>query len=175
VSVVRIEYRRPPDRTDWFEQDAVAVEDGCHVTLLQHTQLDQAKLIGEQPVLENGSAIVWFTFEGAWHDIGRFHLADGTFTGWYANAIRPVTFRDPHSWECTDLFLDVWLGPDGEPRVLDAADLDHAVEQGWVSHEDAQRARIEVDHILAAAAIGAWPPRVAREWTLDRARATLNI
>ena len=35
--------------------------------------------------------MVWTTYRGdVWHDVGRFHLADGTFTGYYANILTPV-------------------------------------------------------------------------------------
>jgi predicted RNA-binding protein associated with RNAse of E/G family len=126
--------------------------------------------IADRTVLEDGAAIVWFTFTDAWHDIGRFHTADGVFTGYYANAIRPVTFHTEHSWECTDLFLDVWVGPDGRPRILDEDEFEHALAEGWISAEDGARARLEVAQILAGAAAGVWPPTVARNWTIERSR-----
>lgn len=127
--------------------------------------------IADRTVLENGASIVWFSFEGAWHDIGRFHNAQGQFTGYYANAIMPVTFHSDESWECTDLFLDVWLGPDGVPAVLDEAELERALTEGWIDAATGHRARVEVAQILAGAAAGVWPPDIAKEWTLERVRA----
>ncbi len=172
-AVIRLEYHRPPDRTDIFEQHLVSVESGCHVTLLDAARIRGPMDVAGRTILEDGAPIVWFTFVDAWHDIGRFHTADGGFTGYYANAIRPVTFHDSSTWECTDLYLDVWFGADGQPRVLDEDEFENALAQGWISAEDGDRARMEVDQILAGAAAGVWPPQVCRTWTIERAR--LNI
>ncbi len=173
MSTVHVEYHRPPDRTDAFEQQLLTVENGCHVTLLPHAGIKKPMEVAGRTVLEAGSSIVWFTFEDAWHDIGRFHMADGAFTGYYANTIRPVAFHDPLTWECTDLYLDVWLGADGVPCLLDEDELHAALAAGHISGDDALRAHMEVDAILAGAASGEWPPVIARTWTLER--ALLNI
>jgi predicted RNA-binding protein associated with RNAse of E/G family len=92
-------------------QEQVHAEPGVRVTLLEQAELAQPLLIDGRVVLEAGSPAVWFTFPGAWHDIGRFHRADGTFTGIYGNVLTPVRFLDERTWETTDLFLDVWLEP----------------------------------------------------------------
>jgi predicted RNA-binding protein associated with RNAse of E/G family len=171
VTRIRLVYRRPPDRTDVFDQRLLAVDNGCHVTLLEHMELSRPMVRGDTTVLENGAPIIWFTFEGAWHDIGRFHNAAGEFTGYYANAIRPVSIVDANNWECTDLFLDVWLGASsGTPELLDEDELDNALRNGWIDSADGRRARAEAEQIMAAASIGAWPPRIAREWTISRVR-----
>lgn len=127
--------------------------------------------IGGRNVLEPGAPIIWFTFEGAWHDIGRFHTADGTFTGYYANVIKPVTIHNSENWECTDLYLDLWLGPDGAATVLDEDEFQLALTTGSIDVHTAQRARIEVEQVFAAATAGAWPPAIAREWTIERVNA----
>ena len=140
---VTIHYDRPPGRVELFHQEVV---------------------------LEDGSSVVWFTFPGAWHDIGRFHRADGTFTGFYANVLTPVEM-DGDDWWTTDLFLDVWLPPDGAPVILDEAELDEAVGRELVERTVAERARLEAEGLQAAAEAGSWPPAVVREWTLERARS----
>ena len=174
MSSVKLVYHRPPRRTDTFEQERVAVEGGCHITLLEHTPLPRPVEIDGITVLHPGATVVWFTFEGCWHDIGRFHTLDGEFTGYYANIITPVRLHTPLNWECTDLAVDVWLGRDGECVVLDAEELAEAERNQWVDKATAERARIEVDQIRAAAALGVWPPRVAQEWTLERVHAHLG-
>jgi predicted RNA-binding protein associated with RNAse of E/G family len=47
-------------------------------------------VVNGRAVLEPGAPVVWFTFPGRHHDIGRFHTADGAFTGCYANILTPV-------------------------------------------------------------------------------------
>ena len=180
---VRIHYHRPPDRHDVFEQAILHRPDGPlpgdpaarhgrladgWVTFLPEAAIREPMTVDDTVVLEPGAPIVWLTFPGAWHDIGRFHTRDGRFTGYYANVLTPVRIEGD-DWHTTDLFLDVFLPHGGTPRILDAAELDHALAGGWVDAPTASRARAEADRIVAMAREGAWPPRLAVEWTLDRA------
>jgi predicted RNA-binding protein associated with RNAse of E/G family len=167
---VRIHYTRPPDRTRIFEQDLIHDDGRVKVTLARNVAFDPPVTIDGAPVLETGSDAVWFTFPGAWHDIGRFHRADGTFTGIYANVITPCVFQPGGEWETTDLFLDVWIPAGGQgPVVLDREELDEAEAKGWVGKELGARAREEAARIATAADSGGWPPAVVREWTRERA------
>lgn len=169
---VRIHYRRPPDRLDIYSQALVRETPEVIVTLMERTPLERTAYVDGRPHLEPGSPIVWFTFPGLWHDIGRFHLADGTFTGYYANILTPVRLLGPQAWETTDLFLDVWLGLDGRPSILDEDELREAEEKGWVDDATAAAARAEAGRLITLAGHGAWPPPVALEWTLERALGT---
>jgi predicted RNA-binding protein associated with RNAse of E/G family len=168
---VRIRYRRPPGREDIFLQQLVHRQDDCIVTYLEHTSLKKPALVDDAPILENGSPAIWFTFPDRWHDIGRFHLADGTYTGLYANILTPVLFNDAISWETVDLFLDVWCPAHGSPRLLDEDEFEDAVNRGWIDEMTARQAREEADRLLDAARTGAWPPAVVDAWTLDRIRS----
>lgn len=166
---VTIHYDRPPGRVELFHQEVVLERDDVIVTLAREMAFDPPMRIDDEVVLEDGSSVVWFTFPGAWHDIGRFHRADGTFTGFYANVLTPVEMEGD-DWWTTDLFLDVWLPPDGAPVILDEAELDEALGRELVERDVAERARLEAEGLQAAAEAGSWPPAVVREWTLERAR-----
>lgn len=145
------------------------------MTLLDRADIARPSLVDGAPILEPGSPVVWFTFRGAYHDVGRFHRADGTFTGLYANVLTPVDGLDGAAWETTDLFLDVWLPADGgSPRLLDADELDDAVARDWVDRVDADAARAEAERLIGGARAGTWPPPLVHEWTLERARAELR-
>jgi len=124
---VRIHYRRPPNRLQIFEQRLVHDGDDVKVTLAEAVAYEPPLRIGGEVVLERGSDVVWFTFPGAWHDIGRFHLADGTFTGLYANVLTPPSLTGTE-WDTTDLFLDVWIARDGSVLLLDEDELDEAMD-----------------------------------------------
>lgn len=167
---VHIHYLRPPDREEVFHQDLIHEEDGVLVTWARNLTFDPPVRVGERTVLETGSDVVWFTWPGRWHDVGRFHTADGTFQGLYANVITPPEIEGS-VWHTTDLFLDVWLPADGAPpRVLDRHELDEAVEEGWVDGDTAARALEEVDRLLEAHQAGSWPPPEVHAWTLDVVR-----
>ena len=173
AGLVHIEYLRPPGRHDVFTQRVVHRDPSVIVTLMDATPLARELRIGGRVVLEQGSPVVWFTFPGAWHDIGRFHLADGTFAGFYANILTPVEFLDEQRWRTTDLCLDVWLGTDGSCELLDVEELEAAVVTGAIDAGSAQQARAEADRLLAAARAARWPPEVVRRWTLDASRAAV--
>ena len=117
--------------------------------------------------------MVWFTFPGAWHDIGRFHTADGVFTGIYANILTPVELGPGHVWDTTDLFLDLWMD-EGGARVLDENDFDEAIAQGWIDETTARRAGTEIESLRSAAQSGVWPEAAVNEWTLERARRRME-
>ncbi|MFW6078913.1 MAG: DUF402 domain-containing protein [Gemmatimonadota bacterium] len=144
------------------------------VTFLDRTPLEHPIVIDDVVALEDGAPAIWFTFPGSWHDIGRFHRADDTFTGIYANVLTPVRFRDATDWETTDLFLDVWLPPGGPPRILDRDEFAAALDRGWLDTGDAARANEEAERLASAAERGEWPPPVVEEWTLERVRRRLG-
>ncbi|HEX2093527.1 MAG TPA: DUF402 domain-containing protein [Longimicrobiaceae bacterium] len=173
-STVRIHYRRLPDREQVFEQARVEDAGEYVVTLLESAALRRPVVAGGRTVLEPGAPVVWFTYPGAWHDVGRFHLADGTFTGFYANVLTPVEMRG-NRWDTTDLALDVWLGADGTVEVLDEEEFEEALRGGWVDPATAARAREEASSLAAAARAGSWPPPHVREWDLTRARERVRV
>lgn len=168
---VRLVYNRLPSRMDVFVQQLVHSSDGTDVTYIESVALKAPVVVDGVTVLEPRSPIVWFTFDGAWHDVGRFHNARGEFTGWYANVISPIVKHSPTEWECTDLFLDLWVGTDRTMRLLDEDELDAACAAGSISVEQAAAARAEAAAISTAFQAGSWPPRITREWTLERVRA----
>lgn len=171
---VRIHYRRPPDRVQVFEQAVVDDDGGCVVTFLESAQLTRPVVAGGRVVLEPGAPVVWFTYRGeVWHDVGRFHRADGTFTGLYANVLTPVVMNGVE-WETTDLFLDVWTDADGRVEILDRDELDAAVDAGWIDARTAARALAEAERLADAARRGAWPPAQVRQWTLERVREVMG-
>jgi predicted RNA-binding protein associated with RNAse of E/G family len=163
----RIHYRRLPDDEQLFDQLVVLERDDVIVTLTDPIAIGRPMLVGGAPILEPRSRVVWFTFPGRWHDVGRFHRADGTFTGFYANILTPPEI-DGSDWHTTDLFLDLWLPADGGVMLLDEHELAEALSRGHIDGELARQAEAEAQHVLRLVATGDWPPPVVREWTLER-------
>ncbi len=190
-SLVHIHYLRPPDREQIFtqylihEEESVvtsaeagletSVEAGVKVTYARDLTVDPPMRIAGAVVLETGSEVIWFTFPGAWHDIGLFHRADGSFSGTYANILTPCVFEEGGVWRTTDLFLDIWIDPSGELLVLDEDELEEAEAKGWVDPDAARRARDEITRLSAKAAAGLWPPAVVERWSLARARVLAGV
>ena len=164
---VRINYLRPPDRREIFIQRLLLDTPELKITLAEDVPFDPPIRILGEVALEAGSDAVWFTFPGLWHDIGRFHRADDTFTGIYANILTPPIIQPDGNWETTDLFLDVWVNREVHLSVLDEDQLREAEAEGWVSRTQAERAREEVEWIKREFEAGRWPPPVVAEWTLE--------
>ena len=168
--LLRIDYRRLPDRDTVFEQWRVIDRGDVIVTLSERCGIAKPMVIDGHTVLEPDSPVVWFTFPGAWHDIGRFHRADGSFTGLYANIIEPITLYSREHWRTIDLFLDLWLGSDGKLRVLDEDELEAAEAAGHIAAAQASAARQEAERLTRAWRDQTWPPPIVHEWTLERAK-----
>ncbi len=166
---VEIHYRRPPDRLDVFVQDLVVDRPDCKVTLHDPATLETSLTVGDQVIYEPGAAIVWFVFPNEWHDLGRFHLKDGTFTGYYVNLITPVQV-DGATWRMYDLCLDLWVDAGGRFQILDQGEFDEAVDRHWIDSATAERARSELARVIAGVRGGDWPPAVVREYDLARVR-----
>jgi predicted RNA-binding protein associated with RNAse of E/G family len=166
---VHIHYRRPPNHLTIYRQDLVHDDGRVKVTFARNISLPKAVQVDGEVVLEPGSDVIWFTYPGLWHDVGRFHGADGRFTGIYANILTPCVFQPGHDWETTDLFLDLWLPAEGgPPQVLDAEELQIAEEAGVLSRRLAEQARDEVTRLLRLWEQGAWPAPEVHTWTRDR-------
>ena len=171
--LVHIHYLRPPDREDIFTQRLLLDDPAVKITLAVGIEPDAPIEIGGRVALEAGSSVVWFTFPDLWHDVARFHRADGMFTGYYANILTPPTFHEDGIWCTTDLFLDLWLPAKGGVMVLDEDELQEAESNGWVDADTAARAREEASTLKERAEAGDWPPPIVEEWTLEKARAAL--
>jgi len=174
LPLVHIHYLRPPGRTEIFRQHLLLDRDAVKVTLATNLSFEPPIRIGERIALETGSSAVWFTFPGAWHDIGLFHLADGTPTGTYSNILTPPEMEADGTWRTTDLFLDLWIDGNGSLSVLDRDQFDEAVAARWVDERTAQAALSEVERLRAAFDEGTWPPPVVAEWPLGRAVAVMQ-
>jgi predicted RNA-binding protein associated with RNAse of E/G family len=172
--LVHIHYLRLPDRKEIFSQHLVWDDPRVKVTLATGLAFDPPLEIDGHVALETGSSAVWFTFPDEWHDIGLFHRADGRFVGTYANVLTPPVIHDEGTWYTTDLFLDLWIGPDGRLLVLDRDQFADAVARGWLDPDTQRAAESEVARLTAAFSEGTWPPPIVAEWSLERARALLG-
>jgi predicted RNA-binding protein associated with RNAse of E/G family len=162
-------YHRPGKGTIEYHEWLVADEPHVKVLLLEENHSTTLQ-VGQQSILEPDGPIVWFIFPNAWYEVGRFHLGDGTFTGWYTNFSTPIVM-DGDTWSSTDLFLDHWLSHAGQPTWLDEDEFDDAIRTGLIDSTQVAMVMERRSFIDGQVENGAWPPGVALEWDLERARA----
>jgi predicted RNA-binding protein associated with RNAse of E/G family len=166
---IQLEYRRPGKATTVYRESLVLDRPDVKVLLLDPYE-GHSVHVDESVIQEPGAPIVWYVFPERWYDIGRFHLCDGTFTGWYTNLCRPPEIAGDR-WIGHDLFLDLWQPVQGEHCWLDEQELDGAVKQRLI--DAATRRRIQNERVMMEYQLreGAWPPPIARDIDLDQARA----
>lgn len=168
---IAFEYSRPGKSVGTYDHQLIVDEPELKIMLMDDYDGEPIR-INDEIVVEPGASLLWFVFPGAWHDVGRFHLADGTFTGWYTNLCTPVA-TEGDTWSSTDLFLDHWTTPEGLHAWLDEDELLDAIEAGHVSEEWQRAIEKERAFIQSNLDVGAWPPPVALEFGLEEARALL--
>jgi predicted RNA-binding protein associated with RNAse of E/G family len=166
---VRYEYRRAGKASTWYEEWLIVDRPDVKVLLLDRYDGHGVQVEGAD-ILDPGAPIVWCVFPGRWYDVGRFHRADGSFTGWYTNFCRPPVTHGAR-WMGDDLFLDLWQPAQGGHRWLDEDELDEAARGGFVDAATRARLASERRRIAQALSAGEWPPAVARNLTLTEARA----
>ena len=162
------EFVRPPDRRVAFT--AHLLEATEHVIVVAHALAPSRPLdYAGAPVLAAGYWAVWFLFKDRPFDVGRIYRPDGTWTGYYVDVLEPVRWRgaDPSTLDpIVDLFLDLWIAPDGGYLVLDEDEFAAAVRLGHLTAAQAAHARAVLDALVAATARGDFPPEVVRTFTL---------
>jgi uncharacterized protein len=174
MALVKIHYHRPPDRDAIYENELVHAHDDVVVTFMRATPLSKPLVVNGRVVFEQDAPAVWFTFPDAEYDVGRFHTADGVFTGIYANILTPVEFISPTEWRTTDLFVDVWADTDGSIHILDEDELADAVMRGWIDEATAARAKVVAHRLAEEFLQGTWPPRVVYDWPLERIQGMIS-
>ena len=171
--LIRYSYARPGKETETY--DHWLVLDGADVkVMLMKDYQGKPLIVANEIVAEPGASLLWFVFPGAWHDIGRFHLADDTFTGWYTNLCTPVVMHED-GWTSTDLFLDHWTSAAGDRSWLDEDEFAEAVTAGLLDDATQRRIREERRFIQSRIDADAWPPNVACEMDLHAARGLLEV
>jgi predicted RNA-binding protein associated with RNAse of E/G family len=170
--LIQYEYTRPGKDKTVFDQWLIMERADVKVMLLEAHQGRRLQ-IGAETILDPGAPALWFVFPGAWYDVGRFHLSDGTFTGWYTNICTPVELRGD-TWSSTDLFLDHWMASHGSQEWLDEAEFMSAMSAEYIGHQAYARVAAERVRIDQAIADNDWPPAIARDLDLDHARKLME-
>ncbi len=159
---IDIIYRRLPDQITHYKHQLVYENARFMVTRAPFRP--SQSLIAEVPELRDLTyRAVWFVFDGKWHDLGKICRPSGRVEGYYSDIIRPLE-RTDQGLKIDDLFLDLWILPDGRYRILDQDEFEKAVESGWVDSKTANRAQKELEKLIRKVKQGRFPPPIADQF-----------
>ncbi len=162
------DYLRPPNRRVSVKSQLLEANSDTIVVAHAYSPSKPVIYSGEI-VLDVGYWGIWFLFKNRSFDAGRVYRPDRTWMGYYVDVLEPVQWKgsDPSTLEpITDLFLDLWIAPDGNYMVLDEDELEDAVNRGYLTSKQADHARSVLQELVMATQRGEFPPPVVREFSL---------
>ena len=164
-STLTYQYIRPPGRISTFAADLITA--GEDLIALEMT-LDRGEplILQDEEVIGDGYRSIWFLVQGAGWDIAAVYRPDGHFTGYYVDVLDPVSWQDADPatlLPVVDLFLDVWIWPDGRYQVLDEDEFAVAIDKGWLTDRQRDHALRVLTDIRERIDLGTFPPPDIRQ------------
>jgi predicted RNA-binding protein associated with RNAse of E/G family len=164
MKTIELIYKRPPNRVNHFQQ-RLLYEDKDVIITTQRVKPSNPIVIDGVTVLGDDFPVVWFVFADKWYDVGKVYNLQEQFTGYYCDIIMPMTRTETH-FEITDLFLDVWISPDGDHHILDEDEFESAIKNNAIGPDLANQARNALQNLIAEVQSGNFPPEVLSHWEL---------
>ena len=153
METITLTYKRPPDRVNHFQQELLYVDEKVIVTS-QRVKPSSPIVQNGETVLGDNFAAIWFVFTGLWYDVGKVYNLDNEWTGYYCDVMKPVergvdVAGKPSYFEITDLFLDLWVNPDGTYEIQDEDEFEDAIQNGAIDAELERKAREVLTALIA--------------------------
>jgi len=119
----------------------------------------------------SGPGYVWFRFWMLSHSqvSERYYGEHGQLIGTQIDVCMPPT-GDERGWRAKDLYLDIWVTPDGRVTLSGETRFDQAAQQGQLSPEEVEYAEEHVRRLTLGIAQGRFPPPIVRRWQVDPSR-----
>lgn len=164
MGTLELIYKRLPHRVNRFQQELL-YEDASVIVTTQKLKPSNPIVLDGVTVLDDGFTAVWFVFADLWHDVGKIYNLERVFTGYYCDIITPMRRAENH-YEITDLFLDLWVTPEGAYQIQDNDEFEEAIANDWIHPDLASKARKALQNLIAEVESGVFPPRIAADWEL---------
>jgi len=160
MDTITLTYKRLPDRVNYFQQQLL-YEDKKVIVTSQRIKPSSPIVQNVETVLGDNYTAIWFVFTGLWYDIGKIYNLNNEWTGYYCDIMKPVK-RSPDKFEIVDLFLDLWVSPDGSYEIQDEDEFETALEEGIIDNELAEKARNALDDLIDEVKSGKFPPEFVK-------------
>ena len=158
---ITLTYKRLPDHISYYKQILLYEDDDMIITTQKINPSSPILLNGREVLADNYTAI-WFIFTDLWYDIGKIYNLHSELTGYYCDIIMPVT-RCKTKFEIVDLFLDLWISPDGGYAIQDEDEFEQAVKNGVISGEIEDKARNTLEFLIEEVTEERFPPQVVKD------------
>jgi len=121
--------RDPSGRETWRYEGRALERTQDRLVLEAFFDRDDMPFMGT--TLKRGDRFVETYFTDRWYNLFEIYdRDDGRLKGWYCNVSTPARFSDGRV-EYEDLYLDVWMDPQGVQTVLDREEFEAAaLEEG---------------------------------------------
>ena len=164
MKTIELIYRRLPDRVSYFQQ-SLLYEDSEAIVTSQQVKPSNPIVIDDVTVLADDFTAIWFVFADQWYDIGKIYNLENQLTGYYCDIIMPMK-RTETNFEITDLFLDLWVSPDGSYQLHDEDEFESAIRNNWLTSDVAIKARHMLQNLISDVESCVFPPEIVFQWGL---------
>ena len=162
------DFVRPPDRHASVKSLLLDATNDIIVVALEYSPSKPLDYLGKT-VLDAGYLGISFLFKDRPFIVGRVYRPDRTWTGYYVDVLETVQWEgaNPNTLKpIKDLFLDLWIAPDGKYIVLDEDELEEAISLVHLTSEQADHTRSVLQELVEATERGEFPPAVVKEFRL---------
>jgi predicted RNA-binding protein associated with RNAse of E/G family len=160
---VRMEYIRPGKEITYYEEDFISQDAVClrtHKTLSQDIVERLSQALQAQNLIAADQQVLTikktYFFTEAFN-ILEFRGSNENLLGYYSDIGEPTIQLGPAEFQMTDLFLDIWLHPDGRVMELDWDEFEEAIRNHVITSTQANLARDTMKRLLAEVAHGLYP------------------
>lgn len=160
---VHMEYIRPGKETTYYEEDFVSQNEVClrtfktlppEISERLSRALQEQKLIAAHQQVGSIAKTYFFTEP---FNLLEFRDLDGNLLGHYSDIGMPAAQLTADTYQMTDLYLDIWLFPDGRLLELDWDEFEEALQKGILSAEQAELAKTAMKRIVHEVEQGVYP------------------
>lgn len=159
-------FLRLPDNEVVYPQRKVHELDECLVTAFHEPKLVKPMTAGGRTIVKGQFFGIAYYIWDEWFNVIRVYDRDMEFKGYYCDIMTPIQ-KSCTRLAATDLFLDVFVFPDGSYSVEDEDEFERAAAQGLMDESIKRHARDAVERLVGMVKSGEFPPRCVREHPKD--------
>lgn len=160
---IHLIYRRIPNRVLEREDELMADLGDVVVAKSRFEGMLAPLRVEGIEVIRNGYTMVYFAFIGENYDVLKVYDERGNFRGLYVDVLA-YTKRDGNTIETLDLFLDIFIFPDGRAFLLDEDELEMALNYGLIDKETFDFAYRVARETMEKIKRGEFPPSIVWEY-----------